>query len=222
MQRCASIILALLQQGEAGDRSVTGQLMYTAQQWNQERPCFNKGDRKKVTGYHACKAKLESFSSLWLRELLTMTLRGTVFITLRPTVMSLSGVGERHLVTFVLAMPSTADLVMYLGMLRLMESPECVWRQTWLSGGQGLKSTMESTPASCPLISTYMLCMYAHMYTSVPLDSFMWTHAHMHTATNSQNHGKCKNNSILELNIESVVTQEWKGIHSTEHMKKKC
>lgn len=24
----------------------------------------------------------------------------------------------------------------------------------------------------------------------------------MHTATNSQNHGKCKNNSILELNIE--------------------
>ena len=37
-----------------------------------------------------------------------MKLRGKVFITLRPTVMSPSGVGEGHLVTFVLAMPSTA------------------------------------------------------------------------------------------------------------------
>lgn len=48
-----------------------------------------------------------------------------MFITLRPTTMSLSGVGEGHLVTFVLAMPSTAVLVMCLGMLRFVDGPEC-------------------------------------------------------------------------------------------------
>lgn len=165
MQWCASIILALLQKGEAGDRSVTGQLMYTAQQWNQERPCFNKEERKKVTGYHACKAKLESFGSLWLKELSTMTLRGTVFITLRPTVMSLSGVGEGHLVTFVLAMPSTAVLVMYLGMLRLVESPECDMKTdmtVWGSGTERHNGVNSWKPSSYLHIRVVYVCTYVY------------------------------------------------------------
>lgn len=81
-----------------------------------------------------------------------MTLRGTVFITLRPTVMSLSGVGEGHLVTFVLAMPSTAVLVMYLGMLRLVESPEC-----------DMKTDMNSCkPSSYLHIRVVCVCTYVY------------------------------------------------------------
>jgi hypothetical protein len=48
-----------------------------------------------------------------------------MYIKVKTTVTSLSGVGQGNLAIFGLAIYTAVILVMYLGVIRSMESPEC-------------------------------------------------------------------------------------------------